>query len=132
MQYAMAYRPKVGGFPFLAECLRQSGVQKNIWELPSAQSIYVMEHGSIVNQATPLLSGMSEIPPFNEVALIDAIRTDQAGASTFPEFLAAIWKAGVMHYEVDFSARTVIYMGATGETYRESYPEVEVSGISFE
>jgi uncharacterized protein YbcV (DUF1398 family) len=35
--------------------------------------------------------------------------TDQAGKSTFPEFQAASWRAGVVHYDVDFSARTVAY-----------------------
>lgn len=48
MQYAFANRPKVGGFPFLAECLRQAGVKKNIWALPGAQSIYVMKDATLV------------------------------------------------------------------------------------
>lgn len=44
-EYAMSNRPNVGGFPFFAECLRQAGVQKNSWSLPSVQSVYVMEEG---------------------------------------------------------------------------------------
>ena len=43
MMYAMDNRPKVGGFPFLAECLKKAGVQNNIWSLPSTQSIYIMD-----------------------------------------------------------------------------------------
>lgn len=35
---AMAIRPKVGGFPYLAEVLRQAGVKRNLWFLPSCQS----------------------------------------------------------------------------------------------
>lgn len=34
-QRAMASRPRVGGFPFLAETLRQAGVTMNTWNLPS-------------------------------------------------------------------------------------------------
>ena len=30
-KYAMSIRPKVGGFPVLAEVLRQAGVQMNRW-----------------------------------------------------------------------------------------------------
>lgn len=130
MNHAMANRPKVAGFPYLAECLRQAGVERNLWSLPGAQSIYVMGDGVVVQQGTPLVSGMTEVPEFDEQALITALRTDQAGNSTFPEFLSASWQAGVIGYEVDFAARTVSYFGARGEKYVESYPAVEVSGLS--
>ena len=59
-------------------------------------------------------------------ALIKALRTDQAGESSFPEFLEATWRAGVVRYEVDFAARTVTYQGCNGEEYVEAYPAVEV------
>lgn len=130
LQYAMANRPKVGGFPFLAECLRQAGVEKNIWALPGSQSMYVLKDAVLVQQGIPLISGMTEVPVFDEQALITALRTDQAGQSTFLEFLTASWKAGVVGYEVDFSARTVAYYGARGEQYVESYPDVEVPGLN--
>ena len=38
---AMSIRPKVGGFPELAEVLRQAGVLMNRWTLPACQSIFV-------------------------------------------------------------------------------------------
>ena len=124
MQYAMANRPKVGGFPFLAECLRQAGVERNSWALPGAQSIYVMHDAVVVQQGTPLVSGMTEVAAFDQQALSTALRTDQAGQSTFPEFLMAAWKAGVVGYEVDFLKRTVTYSGARGEQYVEAYAGV--------
>lgn len=34
-KYAMSIRPQVGGFPILAEVLRQAGVKINRWTLPS-------------------------------------------------------------------------------------------------
>jgi uncharacterized protein YbcV (DUF1398 family) len=46
--------------------------------------------------------------------------------STFPEFLAASWSAGVVRYDVDFIARTCTYYGADGDEYVESYPAVDV------
>jgi uncharacterized protein YbcV (DUF1398 family) len=126
MKRAMAIRPKVGGFPYLAECLRQAGVQYNQWFLPAGESIFIMDDGVVVNQGTPLLTGMADVPAFNQNALITALRTDQKGESTFPEFLQATWKAGVVRYDVDFSKRTVTYYGAKGESYEESYPAVKI------
>ncbi len=125
-QRAMAIRPKVGGFPYLAEALRQAGITRNIWFLPACQSLYLTKDGPVVAQGTPLLSGMGDVPCFDQAALITALRTDQAGEGTFPEFLAASWRAGVVRYEVDFAARTVAYYGCQGEEYVERYPMVEV------
>ena len=126
MEYAMIHRPAVGGFPFLAECLRKAGVKRNIWSLPAVQSMYVMEDDEIVNQGIPLLSGVAKIPRFDESALVAALRVDQAGNSTFPEFLVSAWNAGVVGYEVDFSNRKVDYWGVNGERYTESYPAIEI------
>jgi uncharacterized protein YbcV (DUF1398 family) len=123
---AMAVRPKVGGFPYLAEVLRRAGVTKNLWFLPSCQSLYLTNKGPVVIPGTPLVSGATEVPAFNQEALIRALRTDQAGESTFPEFLAAAWRAGVVRYDVDLAARNVAYYGCDGEAYVETYPAVEI------
>jgi uncharacterized protein YbcV (DUF1398 family) len=67
-----------------------------------------------------------DVPVFDREALIAALRIDQAGKSTFPEFLEASWRAGVVRYDVDFAARTVAYLGCNGEQYIEAYPAVEI------
>lgn len=121
---AMATRPKVGGFPLFAESLRQSGVLRNVWSLPSCQSLYVTKLGPVVQQGTPLVTGVHEVAKFDREALIVALRTDQAGQGTFPEFLQRAWAAGVVGYEVDFEARKVTYFGALGDSYVEDYPAV--------
>ncbi len=126
LRRAMAGRPRVGGFPYLAETLRRAGVMRNLWFLPASQSLYLTESGPVVTQSTPLVSGTVDVPPFNRDALISALRTDQAGNSTFPEFLAASWRAGVVRYDVDFMARTVAYYGCNSEEYVEEYPAVEI------
>lgn len=125
-KYAMSIKPNIGGFPVLAEVLRQAGIQKNRWSLPSCQSVYIMEEGSVVQQGTPLLNGTCEIPKFDRKALITALRTDQEGRSTFSEFLLSAWKAGVVGYDADFTGRNVTYYGINGESYLEEYPAVEV------
>jgi uncharacterized protein YbcV (DUF1398 family) len=125
-KYAMSIRPKVGGFPVLAEVLRQAGVQMNRWSLPSCQSVYLMTGGSVVQQGTPLVTGLHEIPKFDRGALVAAIRADQEGSSSFTEFLQAVWTAGVVGYDADFAGRKVTYYGPAGESYLEEYPAVEV------
>src|ERR1700679_195612 len=122
---AMAIRTKVGGFPYLAEVLRRAGVTKNLWLLASWQSLDLTNEGPVVIPGTRLVSGTTDVPAFDREALIRALRTDQAGESTFPEFLAATWRAGIVRYEVDFAARTVAYVGCNGEEYVEAYPAVE-------
>ena len=126
LQKAISMRPRVGGFPYLAEVLRRSGISRNIWVLPACQSLYQTREGSVVIQGTPLVSGPADVPSFDQPALIAALRKDQAGNSTFPEFLEASWRAGVIRYEVDFEARTVSYYGCNGEEFIEPYPLVNV------
>jgi uncharacterized protein YbcV (DUF1398 family) len=122
----MAGQPKVAGFPYLAETLRRAGVTRNYWFLPSCQSLYLTQEGPVVTQGTPLLSGTMDVPHFNRQALIAALRTDQAGNSTFPEFLLACWHAGVVRYDVDFMVRICTYYGCTDENYIEEYPAVSI------
>jgi len=126
-KHALENRPEIGGFPYLAEVLKQAGVIKNIWSLPSCQSIYIMTAGNVVVQGNPLLTGTGDIPPFDRSTLIQCLRINQAGDSTFPEFLQAAWQAGVTSYTVDFIARTVTYYGCLGESYVEAYPAMTSS-----
>jgi uncharacterized protein YbcV (DUF1398 family) len=126
MKRAAAIRPRVGGFPYLAEVLRQAGATSNVWSLPSCQSLFLTREGAVVMQGTPLVTGVCDVPAFDQDALIAALRIDQAGESTFPEFLSATWQAGVVRYEVDFTAHTVAYQGCHGEKYVEAYPTVIV------
>lgn len=125
-QCAAANRPEVGGFPYLAEVLRQAGVTSYHWYLPACQSLYLTNDGSVVVQGTPLVTGAVDVPQFSQNALIAALRANQAGQSTFPEFLSAAWHAGVIRYDVDSKARTVTYHGCNNEAYVEAYPAVEV------
>jgi uncharacterized protein YbcV (DUF1398 family) len=127
MKFAGANRPRVGGFPYLAEVLRKAGVTRNVWSLPSCQSLFLTKDGPVVMQNDPLVYGTVDVPAFDEEALTKALRVDQAGESTFPEFLNASWQAGVVRYEVDLELRTVAYQGCSGEQYIEAYPAVTVA-----
>ena len=106
---AMALRPKVGGFPYLAETFRQAGRRNAQSLVPACMPEPVSDRGGAsIDPGHPAISGTSDVPPFNREALIAALRTDQAGNGTFPEFLASCWHAGVVRYDVDFTARTCV------------------------
>ena len=124
---AVAIRPKVGGFPYMAETLRRAGVTRNFWFLPACQSLFLTDYGPVAIQGAPLATGTMDVPVFNREALISALRTDQAGESTFREFLGSSWRAGVVRYDVDFTARTVTYYGCDGDEYVETYPGVDIA-----
>lgn len=106
--------------------MRQAGVTRNVWSLPGCQSVFLTQDGPVVMQGKPLVEGVADVPAFDERALIQALRIDQAGESTFPEFLDASWRAGVIRYDVDLEARTVAYQGCNGEQYIEAYPSVSI------
>ena len=125
-KFAMSIRPKVGGFPVFAEALRRAGVTRNFWSLPSCQSIYRTKFGSVVQQGNSLITQPTEVSRFDQEALIRALRRDQAGEGSFPEFLKSSWDAGVISYDVDFEKRTCTYFGAQGESYVENYSAVEI------
>jgi len=126
LRRAETIRPRVGGFPYLAEVMRETGVTRNVWSLPGCQSVFLTQEGPVVMQGKPLVDGAADVPLFDEGALIRALRADQAGESTFPEFLDASWRAGVVGYDVDLQARTVTYQGCNGEEYIEAYPSVSI------
>lgn len=118
---AIASRPKIGGFPVFADSLHSDGITRNVWHLPSCHSTYFANFGTVVQQGNPLFVGAEVVPEFDREALIVALRRDQRGEGTFPEFLESAWRAGVVSYEVDFAARTCVYFGANGEQYLEEY-----------
>jgi uncharacterized protein YbcV (DUF1398 family) len=93
----------------------------------SCQSLFLTEDGPVVMVGNVLTTGAVDVPAFDESALIKALRVDQAGESTFPEFLDVSWRAGGTRYEVDLEVRTVVYQGCRGDEYIETYPEVSIA-----
>lgn len=117
-------RPKVGGFPYLAEAMRQAGITKNSFDVPSMSMVYVTAEGNLLQPGPPMFTEATIVPPFNEAALVTALRADQRGETEFSDFVTAIFNAGVVRFEVDTVARVCTYFGAGGTHYREEYAAV--------
>lgn len=124
---AARIRPAVGGFPYMAEALRSAGVDRYLFDVPSATAVYLTATGDVLVPGHLLRDETTVVPPFDADALVSAIRTDQEGRSTFPEFVEASFRAGVVRYEVDLHARECRYVGTRGESYVEPYPRVDLA-----
>lgn len=92
--------------------------------------IYITDEGDLLQPGTFLRTAKTVIPAYDEDAVIEAIRVDQRGESTFPDFVEASFRAGVIRFEVDTAARTCIYFGAHAETYLEKYPAVHLAPVT--
>jgi uncharacterized protein YbcV (DUF1398 family) len=90
-------------------------------------SVYHLAGGSVAQSFEPIAKTAVAVPSWDETALIAAIRADQAGRSTFTEFLRAAWNAGVTGFRVDLTERTRTYVGAGTNTYVETYPAVTLT-----
>lgn len=119
-------RPAVGGFPVLAEALRAAGVTQIRCIVPSMTTVYTTSAGAVVQQGVPLVSGAAAVAAFDVDALVVALRRDQAGDSTYAEFMDGAWAAGVVSYDVDLVGRTCTYHSAVDDRYVEHYPAVVV------
>jgi uncharacterized protein YbcV (DUF1398 family) len=83
-----------------------------------SESLYLTEHDSVVLQGTPLVTGIVDVPPFNRGMLITSLRIEQAGNSTFTEFLAATWRAMIFRASAQFVA------GFNESFARNSLPDI--------
>jgi uncharacterized protein YbcV (DUF1398 family) len=119
-------RPAVGGFPYLAESLRQAGITHIAVTVPSWTTVLTTTTGSVIQQGTPMFEGPLDVPAFDQDAFLEALRADQEGRMAFPDWMEATWRAGVTWYEVDLEAHTCTYRSPSGESYVEDYLAVEL------
>ena len=121
-----ATRPEVGGFPYLAESLRLAGVTRIDVNVPSWTTVLTTAEGSVVQQGTPMTDAPTEVPPFDLDAFVTHLRAEQEGRISYPEWMDATWRSGVVWYEVDLAARTCTYRSPAGESYVEHYASVDL------
>lgn len=124
---AARVRPAVGGFPYLAEVLRDSGFDHVRCDVAGGTLLYRGPVGAVVTRGPGQVAATATVRPWDQAALVAAIRADQRGERTFPEFLAGCWSAGVTDYDVDLIGRACTHRSADpGRRYVEEYAAVEV------
>ncbi|MDN3550402.1 DUF1398 family protein [Mucilaginibacter aquaedulcis] len=109
-------------YPELAAKLIDSGILSYTVEVAAGLMLYRLADGETIFHD-------SDIEPkviaarFNTEQVIKAIRDNQQGKSTFPEFMDAIATAGVRFYEATLNGdqKRVTYMGSGG-FYQEEIP----------
>lgn len=109
-------------YPELAAKLIDSGILSYTVEVAAGLMLYRLADGETIFHD-------SDIEPkviaarFNTEQVIKAIRDNQQGKSTFPEFMDAIAAAGVRFYEATLNGdqKRVTYMGSGG-FYQEEIP----------
>src|SRR5579875_3811606 len=77
-------RPKVGGFPVLAEVLRQAGVRRNEWTLPIGQSVYVTDTGAVAEPGPAVITTTTDVPPFDRETVIASGPDGNAYIESYP------------------------------------------------
>jgi uncharacterized protein YbcV (DUF1398 family) len=123
-QRAAAARPKVNGFPHYAETLRIAGITAIETSIATGGTVYHLSGGAVAESFGPIVEFAEVVPAWDEASLVAAIRADQAGRTSFPEFLRSSWNAGVIHFRVGLNERTCTYFGTASNHYVEKYPAV--------
>ena len=109
-------------YPDLAKSLIGIGIQSYTVDVVTGIILYRFVEGNNVIHADEVKSRQVAVR-FDERLTIQAIRFNQQGLTTYPQFMDEIAKAGVRFYEATLngSNKRVTYIGAHGQ-YEETIP----------
>lgn len=118
---------ETSNFPAVVKSLIEVGAEGYHCDLYRREKTYYMPDGTSHVEAEPGLDprefdGTHIAREFSEAQIVAAVRTVQAGAITYVEFLRAIMKAGCVGYQVCVTGRRALYFGRNGEVYVEKFP----------
>lgn len=109
-------------FPDAVVQLTEAGVVRYVVDLVRFErTLYGSDDETLQDDIA--LDPMLEVAPhFSEAGVKTALKTVQAGKSSYPEFLQQIMEAGVACYSVYINGRKVIYTGRDGDELVEPFP----------
>jgi uncharacterized protein YbcV (DUF1398 family) len=108
-------------FPEVVRVLMSEGVESYRADLVRHEETFYMPSGE--THVTKM--DFTPVPIADDFAAADvlaAIRTSQAGAQTYKQFLDRAMAAGTTHYTVFLAGRKCIYFGRKGEFHVEEFP----------
>jgi len=109
-------------YPDLAARLAAAGVLSYTVDVASKITLYRFENGVIhLSEKTDAPVAIS--PQFDKGAVVKAIRDNQEGRTTYPEFMQGMANSGVIFYEATLNGENprVTYIGIGG-FYEEVIP----------
>jgi uncharacterized protein YbcV (DUF1398 family) len=117
----LALYTKAKSYPELAKGFLELGMLSYTVEVSSGICLYRFSEGKqVIHRSGAALRKVSV--DFSGQATINAIRNNQQGRSTYPQFMDEIASAGVLFYEATLTGeRRVTYIGRYGD-YTEKIP----------
>lgn len=111
-------------FPEIVDVLSRAGVESYRIDYRRASAAYFRPDGTSFDLPTPF-PPFAVASGFDAAAIQSAIRQAQAGGAgyTYAGFCRTVTAAGCAEYLVSFSGRRALYIGRTGETHVERFPD---------
>lgn len=111
-------------FPQIVGTLMEAGIESYRIDFRRAVAIYYRADGSSFDLAAPF-PAFSVAAGFDAEAVRNAIRAAQTQAEgySYPGFCQTVTAAGCAEYLVSFIGRRALYVGRTGETHTERFPD---------
>jgi uncharacterized protein YbcV (DUF1398 family) len=108
-------------YPELVRKLMEVGIRSYTVDTATGTILYRMDNGEHVIHHGEAQRNIA--PTFSESGTIEAIRSNQQGKSTYPEFMDAMATAGIYFYEATLNGenKRVTYIGKDG-AYEERIP----------
>lgn len=108
-------------YPELIQKLMTIGIRSYTVDTATGTILYRMDGGEHVLHHGEAQRSIN--PTYSESATIEAIRSNQQGNSTYPQFMDAIAEAGIYFYEATLNGehKRVTYIGKAG-AYEERIP----------
>jgi uncharacterized protein YbcV (DUF1398 family) len=111
-------------FPQQLQKLRGAGIEGYYADLRRNRKIYYAPDGeSYKANATPL--GVAIPERFDAASIAAAVKQSQAGKLTYKDFCKTVMAVGCACYVVSILGKRVVYMGRTGETHIEPFPDAK-------
>ena len=109
-------------FPEVVGLLIKEGVESYSVDLVRMKKIFYMPDGKSYEEAFEYPSRkISEA--FNAEGVKAAIRGSQSGKITYREFLDQVMAAGTTLYTVYLTGKKAVYVGRTGDSHTEFFPQ---------
>jgi uncharacterized protein YbcV (DUF1398 family) len=109
-------------FPEVVRRLSAIGCEQYHADLRRKEKTYYMPDGeSYVNPLEITCERIASV--FSPDQVVAALRAIQSKQITYPQFLAWIVDAGCVGYVVSLKGKRAIYMGRSGDSYVEQFPQ---------